>query len=152
LTTTDGPDKPALRTFADRLNYLWETVHPPGKPNTYEQVSDGIAAAGFEISPGYLYQLRSGKKTNPTLNLIQALARYFKIPTAYFFDDDEAARIGEQLELLAAMRDAGVRKVALRTSGLTERDMSALHAMISSLREARGLPRNDPDDPGRPDD
>jgi hypothetical protein len=128
------------RTFAEKLNHLWDTVRPPGRPNTLEQVVEGVAAAGYEISASYLSQLRNGVKTNPTLNTIRGLAAFFGVPAAYFLDEVEEARINDQLSVIVAMRDAGVRNVALRTHGLSERDLAALHAMISSLREARGLP------------
>lgn len=130
----------SARTFADKLNHLWDTVHPSGRPNTLDQVVGGVAAAGYEISASYLSQLRNGVKTNPTLNTIQGLAAFFGVPAAYFLDEAEEERINEQLDLIIAMRDAGVRNVALRTHGLNDRDLAALHAMISSLREARGLP------------
>jgi transcriptional regulator with XRE-family HTH domain len=135
----------ARRPFAEKLNYLWDTVHPPGRPNTLDQVVGGVAAAGYEISASYLSQLRNGVKTNPTLNTIRGLAAFFGVPAAYFLDEAEEARINDQLSVIVAMRDAGVRNVALRTHGLSERDLAALHAMISSLREARGLPPDQPE-------
>jgi ESX-1-secreted protein regulator len=133
------------RPFAEKLNHLWDTVHPPGRPNTLDQVVDGVAAAGYEISASYLSQLRNGVKTNPTLNTIRGLAAFFGVPAAYFLDEAEEARINDQLSVIVAMRDAGVRNVALRTHGLSDRDLAALHAMISSLREARGLPPDQPE-------
>ncbi len=139
-----GPDS---RTFADRLNHLWETVHPPGRPYTYEQVAQGIAERGFEISVAYLWQLRNGTRTNPTLQHIQGLAAFFGVPAAYFIDEAEEERVNKQLGLVAALRDADVRNVALRTHGLGERDLAALNAMIDSLREARGLATEASDQP-----
>lgn len=127
------------RSFAQRLNHLWETVHPAGKPYTYEQVADGVAELGYEISAAYLWQLRHGKRENPTLQHIQGLAAFFGVPASYFLNPAEEKRINEELEVIVAMRDAGVRNVALRTHGLSERDLAALDAMITSLREARGL-------------
>ena len=135
----------STRPFAKKLNHLWDTVHPPGRPNTLDQVVDGVAAAGYEISASYLSQLRNGVKTNPTLNTIRGLAAFFGVPAAYFLDEAEEARINDQLSVIVAMRDAGVRNVALRTHGLSDRDLAALHAMISSLREARGLPPDQPE-------
>jgi hypothetical protein len=135
----------SARPFAEKLNHLWDTVHPPGQPNTLDQVVDGVAAAGYEISASYLSQLRNGVKTNPTLNTMRGLAAFFGVPAAYFLDEAEEARINDQLSVIVAMRDAGVRNVALRTHGLSERDLAALHAMISSLREARGLPPDQPE-------
>lgn len=142
--STDG------QTFTQRLNHLWETVHPLGKPYTYDQVAEGLSALGYEISVSYLWQLRNGRRENPTLQHIRGLAAFFGVPAAYFLDPEETKRIDEELNVIAAMRDAGVRNVALRTHGLSERDLAALDAMISSLREARGLTDDqpEPDNPG----
>lgn len=128
-----------VRTFAQRLNHLWETVHPPGRPYTYEQVAAGVAELGYDISVPYLWQLRHGKRENPTLQHIQGLAAFFGVPASYFLDPEQEQRVNDELHVIAAMRDAGVRNVALRTHGLNERDLAALDAMITSLREARGL-------------
>jgi transcriptional regulator with XRE-family HTH domain len=46
--------------------------------------------------------LRKAKKDNPTLRHLQALADFFGVPAAYFFDDDVAGRVNQQLELLKA--------------------------------------------------
>ncbi|TWP34464.1 helix-turn-helix domain-containing protein [Leekyejoonella antrihumi] len=132
------------RTFAQLLDHLWQTVHPLGKPYTYEQVAAGVAAAGGEISVAYLWQLRKGERTNPTLQHIQALATFFGVPAAYFLDPEQERRINQHLDLLSAMRDTNVRNIALRAHGLGERELAALNAMVTSLREAKGLDDPDP--------
>lgn len=137
MTAEEGPTNGP--TFAERLNHLWETVHPLGKPYTYDQVAEGLGALGYEISVSYLWQLRNGRRDNPTLHHISGLAAFFGVPGAYFLDREQAKRIDAELDLIAALRDAGVRNVALRTHGLHGRDLAALDAMITSLREARGL-------------
>lgn len=140
------------RTFAELLDHLWRTVHPLGKPYTYEQVAAGVAEAGGEISVAYLWQLRKGERTNPTLQHIQALAKFFGVPAAYFLDPEEEQRINQHLDVLAAMRDANVRNIALRAHGLGERELAALSAMVTSLREARGLKDSDDKPPADGDD
>lgn len=128
------------RTFAQKLDHLFRTIHPSGsRPYTYEQVVAGLAERGYEMSVSYLWNLRKGSRDNPTLQHIQGLAAFFGVPPAYFFDDDEEARVNEQLETLALLRDADVRSFALRAHGLDGPDLQALNAMLTSLRMARGL-------------
>ncbi|MFI6250697.1 hypothetical protein [Streptomyces sp. NPDC051016] len=40
------------------------------------------------------------RRDNPTKRHLEALAQYFDVPVAYFFDDDQGAAIARELELL----------------------------------------------------
>src|SRR5690348_11162592 len=101
---TDG--NPA-GSFAARLDHLFRTVHPQNRGEySYREVAKAIEDAhGPTISASYLQQLRTGAKDNPTKRHIEALAGFFGVPAAYFFDDGAAARIDDELLLLAALRD-----------------------------------------------
>lgn len=140
----DGPDGPPGpgRTFAERLDLLFKATHPVGEPEvSYNAVVEAMAnSGGPSITSTYLYMLRTGRRTNPRADLIQALARYFKVPTGYFFDDDVAAEYGDQLRLLAAIRDSGTVGLALRAEGLSPSSRAALTAILDKLRLADGLP------------
>lgn len=54
------------------------------------------------ISQSYIWQLRKGRKINPTLRHVQALAKFFGVPAAYFVDTGVAERVDRQLKILAA--------------------------------------------------
>jgi transcriptional regulator with XRE-family HTH domain len=134
---------PALR---DRLNRLFETVHPPGRgPYSNEEVARAIRAEGGDISRAYLSYLRNGNRDNPTLQHLEALARFFGVTAAYFFDDGGAAETEAQLEIVAALRDAGIRSIALRAAELSSKGLHAVSAMIEEVRALEGLPRESPD-------
>ena len=95
----------ANRSLAGRLNHVFATVRrPDGREYSNEQVAQAVADVGVTISQSYIWQLRKGKKSNPTLKHLQALGDFFGVPPAYFFDDGVADRIDEQVELLAAER------------------------------------------------
>ncbi|MEW1683185.1 helix-turn-helix domain-containing protein [Streptomyces sp. NPDC093594] len=90
-------------SFADKLNRLFTTVRPdPSHEYSNEQVASAIREGGVPISQSYIWQLRKGRKTNPTLRHLQALAKFFGVPAAYFVDDSTRARIEEQLLALVA--------------------------------------------------
>ena len=72
---------------------------------------------------------------------IEALAGFFGVPPAYFFDDETAARVEAELDLLVAMKDAAVQKVALRAAGLSPRSLDSIAEVIERVRELEGLPR-----------
>lgn len=134
--------EPLAPTLADKLTRLFSTVHPRGRSEyTSEEVADAIRERGGPtISATYIWQLRTGRRDNPTKKHLEALADFFGVSPAYFFDDAAAARIDAELELLAALREAPVRQVALRASGLSTQSLKAIAEMIERVRELEGLP------------
>ncbi|MFD9741900.1 hypothetical protein [Umezawaea sp. NPDC059074] len=71
---------------------------------------------------------------------VEALAGFFGVPPAYFFDDDTTDRIDAELALLTAVRDSSVRQIALRASGLSAKSLVAITEMVERVRELEGLP------------
>ena len=149
----DGSEKPPGRTLADRLNYLFETVHPgQAEPYSARYVATAISAAAaargdtrYEITHSYISLLRSGERDNPTRKHLEALADFFGVPVAYFFADDEhARRIEEQVELLAVLCDAGVREMAFRAAGLSPEGLRSITEMIRHVRRMEGLEQDPP--------
>jgi transcriptional regulator with XRE-family HTH domain len=138
-------EKSRSLTLAEKLNHLFETVHPPGRPEfSSEDVAEGIRVRGGPtISATYIWQLRKGLRDNPTKKHLEALAEYFGVTPAYFFDEEAAERIEAELELLAALRDAPVRHIALRASGLSPQSLRAIAEMIDRVRELEGLQDGD---------
>jgi transcriptional regulator with XRE-family HTH domain len=130
----------AERTLAEKLDELFSTVHPIGKEYSYNDVARGVEELGApRVSATYIWQLRTGKRDNPTKRHIEALASFFGVPPAYFFDDQVAAQVRSQLQLLATLRDHGVRQVATRAAGLSPRALRAVDEMIKQVRQLEGL-------------
>jgi transcriptional regulator with XRE-family HTH domain len=140
-----GADRSEQKSFAARLDFLIRTVRPAGRDEySYEELAAEIARqVGLSISGSYIWQLRTGKKDNPTKRHIEALAGFFGVPAAYFFDDGEAERIDAELKLVAAMRDSSVRSVALRSAGLSKASLDVISAMIEQTRRLEGLADDD---------
>jgi transcriptional regulator with XRE-family HTH domain len=137
------------KTFAERLDLLFKATHPADRAEvSYQEVAEALAnSGGPSVTPTYLYMLRTGRRSNPRAELIQALARHFKVPAGYFLDDDVAEEYGEQLRLLQAMRDSGTAGLALRAQGLSAESRAALTAILDRLRAADGLPAAQPEAP-----
>jgi transcriptional regulator with XRE-family HTH domain len=128
-------------SLATKLDRLFQAVRPAGGSEySYQEVADAIRGEGGPtISATYLWQLRKGIRDNPTRNHLAALARFFGVSPAYFFDDDAAEVVDAQLSLLAAMRDASVRSVALRAAGLSVESLAAIQVVIDHARRLEGL-------------
>ncbi|NJC71911.1 helix-turn-helix transcriptional regulator [Planosporangium thailandense] len=138
----------AGRSLGEKLNYLFATMKPRGgQKYSNEQVAAAIRKTGVTISQSYVWQLRRGMKDNPTLRHLQALADFFGVPAAYFFDDEVTGRVEEQLERLRIEQarvnetNAGrdVRLMAMRAGELSaerRRQVMDLLDVIYRLEQA----------------
>jgi hypothetical protein len=134
VMTNDGNPENAL---AERLNHLFQTVHPP---YTAREVADAInAQAGAEIiSAPQLSQLQTGQGSDPSHSQLLAIARFFGVDIGYFCNevaDDEPDRVA----LLSSVRDPGARSIALRAQGLSQASLAAVRAVIENTRRLEGL-------------
>lgn len=129
------------RTLAEKIDRLFQSVHPATGEYTHEEVAQAIRAAGGPtISATYLWQLRKGIRDNPTKRHLEALSQFFGVQPAYFFDEEVSERIEAELSLLATLRDSSVRRLALRATGLSAESLGTIVEMIERVRELEGLP------------
>src|SRR3984893_9856013 len=131
--TSGDPGTPALRTLADKVNWLIDRAHPAGRgPFSNNEVAALIRdVTGEDVSYTTIWKLRNGQSQNPQKRLIEALARTFGVPPAFFFDDydEQAGLLREQVELLALVRDARISSAQLRA--ILELSPQARQAIVS---------------------
>src|SRR5690348_17182385 len=126
----------ALRTLANKIDHLFTLVHPAQGEYTHEQVAAAIAEAGGPtISATYLWQLRKGLRENPTKRHLEALSSFFGVPPSYFFDADTAAHADDESELLAAMCNPQIRRLAAGAMGLAPDTLATLIGMMERARQ-----------------
>ena len=138
-----GKSHPSRDLLADRLDHLFRTVHPRDRgPYTPAEVAEAINKAAGEkvISSTYVWQLRTGRRDNPTQKHLSALAAFFGVSPIYFFGDAEANRDALPAGLIAALKDDDVRDMALRAAGLSARSLRAIRDMIENARILEGVP------------
>ncbi|GHE39012.1 XRE family transcriptional regulator [Streptomyces vinaceus] len=143
-------DRPVL---AVRLDDLFKTVRPRGRQWTNAEVAEELKRANPDIKAGgvYLSQLRTGKRSNPSPDLLAALARFFGVSVAYFFDDEVAESVLDEAAVVEVLRQAGVRSVAMRAAGMKKEHLLAITAIMDQYRQMQGLPPvTDPADPTEP--
>ena len=133
---TGAEPQGARQTFADRLNHLVTAVHPANRgPYSNEEIAHAIG-----VSVQAVRYWRQGQRVDPKMGSLQRLAALFGVPVAYFFDDEVAQRLDAELSLLVAMRDQGVRRIALRAAGLSPSSQTAIAEMVDRIRQLEGLP------------
>ncbi|MFI7129452.1 XRE family transcriptional regulator [Nonomuraea sp. NPDC050153] len=143
---SSSPEEPeSQRNLAEKLEYLFRTVREPGRREySNEEVAAAIARdQDVSISASYIWYLRTGQRDNPTLKHLTALATFFGVPCAYFFDERIRDEVEGELALVVALRDAGVRDVALRASGLSVESLDTITEVIKRVRTLEGLPPRD---------
>lgn len=137
-----APEDAELSELSIKLNKLFDTMRKPSDPPlSNAAAADAIThKTGISISAAYLWQLRTGMKTNPTVTHLRAIAQFFGVAPSYLIDPGIDPDIDAQLNLLQAMRDAGVRDLAMRASGLTPQALNSLRAMVDHARQLEQLP------------
>jgi transcriptional regulator with XRE-family HTH domain len=127
-TTCSGSSIPGTAGPLRLLRSPRRSTRPPGKK---------------VISSTYVWQLRTGRRDNPTQKHLSALAAFFGVSPMYFFDEAEASRDAIPPELIAALKDGEVREMTLRAAGLSGRSLQAIRDMIESARAVEGMPAAD---------
>jgi transcriptional regulator with XRE-family HTH domain len=136
-----GPDQ-GRQSFAGKLAYLIETVHPPDRGSySYREIAAGIAHHPGAMTAAHINQLVSGKQPHPRIHYVEALASFFGVPVTYFFDDAAAAQIADQITQLSAWRDTEARHIAERVVELNPRDRNTVTNLIDSMRAYDEQPR-----------
>ena len=133
-------------TLAEKINRLFETIHPPDRgPWSNQEVERWLAdraaldGDGLTISANYLLLLRNGQRDNPTMRNVQAMAKFFQVDPGYFLrDDTDTEQTYLDLELLGAIRDnEQVKSIALRAFNLDPEMREWLARMINDLPQGR---------------
>lgn len=132
-------DEPALSTFAQRLDHLMRTLpDPDGNSWTNARMSAVLRELGVSASGPYISQLRSGTKTNPAASYVGAFADALSVPVTYFYAQDTSA-FDRDMEIVSAIRDPGVKRVAMLARGLGPDELSAIAQLEVSFRQLSGL-------------
>ena len=145
-STVSGTGEPP--SLAARLERLFDTMRRrDARPMSNAAAAKAITEkTGVSISAAYLWQLRSGKSTNPTVEPLRAIAEFFGISASYLIEAEVDPKIEAQLELIQVLRDAGIRDLAMRASGLTPEAIDSLRAMVDHARHLEKLPPVDSPD------
>ncbi|MGH3869294.1 MAG: XRE family transcriptional regulator [Pseudonocardiaceae bacterium] len=134
------------RTLAEKINRLFETLHPPDRgPWSNQEVERWLAERaavdgdGLTISANYLLLLRNGQRDNPTMRNVQAMAKFFQVDPGYFLrDDTDTEQTYTDLQLLGAIRDnEQVKSIALRAFDLDPEMREWLAHTINGLPQGR---------------
>ena len=141
----ESAEPTAEQSLGRRLDHLFATIPAPsGGAWTNVEMAAQLAEKGISTTPAYISMIRKGHRANPSLAIVTGMAAVFDVPTAYFYDDAVADRLNQDLQLLAAIRQAGMERIALRAAGLSPTGLREIGRIIDAVRRIEGL--DDPDD------
>ncbi|MEV1244313.1 Scr1 family TA system antitoxin-like transcriptional regulator [Nonomuraea sp. NPDC050022] len=122
-----------MANFAERLGLAMSK-----RGFTGAQLAAALTEAGIPITRAYVSQLRTGKQTNPTLQVLRALAACLQVSVGWLLGEDATdSGAVEELQLRAAAIGASV-------SGLSDGSLTVLRGVIELARAAEGLPDQPP--------
>ena len=119
-------------SFATKLNRLFEEKRKPdGSQYTQNEVIEGTKGI---LNRVYLWKLRKGTASNPSLHVIQALAEFFGVAPSYFLENRVVKTEHSQK---IQKRDIVVDRIALRSSRLDDKGKQAVLYMIESILKSK---------------
>ncbi|WP_216892084.1 helix-turn-helix domain-containing protein [Nocardia alni] len=95
-----------------------------------------MVATGCRISPPYLSQLRSGRRTNPSTAVINALALEFEVDPYFLHGMDGGI---DDCGLVGRVSDPRLRRLVRTAVGLSDGSQTLLIAVADKLRLAEDL-------------
>lgn len=118
-----------MANFAERLDLALSKRGFSGA-----QLAAALTEAGIPITRAYVSQLRTGKQTNPTLQVLRALAACLQVSVGWLLGEDALdSGAVEELQLRAAA-------IGASASGLSDGSLTVLRGVIGLARAAEGLP------------
>ncbi|WP_405657784.1 helix-turn-helix domain-containing protein [Streptomyces sp. NBC_00079] len=145
------PSAAGRPTLAERLEALFDEIRPEG-PKGRRYTNDEVAAAlregdpGLRVSGAYLSALRNGAKRNPSLDLLAALARFFRVSVSYFLESATEVQAEAEVALAKVGHHPEVRNLALRALELTPEGLAIVTQIVEHvLTKDRDQNSADPD-------
>jgi transcriptional regulator with XRE-family HTH domain len=116
-------------TFAEKLEFLFEEKRKlDGTQYSPTEVLDATVGVLTRV---HLWKLRTGKTSNPSIKIVQALADFFGVPPSYFLEENEikteSTQDNQQEEF----------QVLLRSFGLDKDERKAVLLMVEAIKKSK---------------
>lgn len=126
-------------TLSSRLNFLLERAPTiDGNEHSPERISNFLKdRKKIDYSVQEIYAISEGATTSVPDHILEGIAEYFRITKGalYFHDDAVAKEVEAETNLLHAIKDKNVQRIATRIAGLSDRSVEPLMAMIEAAAE-----------------
>ena len=134
-------------SLADKVEWLFQHVPDPesGQPFTNPRLAARIRRLrpGFSVTGTAIWNVRTGVTTRPSWQLMEGMAKAFRVAPGFFSADGTIHDLEQQLAALAVLRDTKLWNLAERAQGVSSEgvDMAVDVAMVvlERYRELEGL-------------
>lgn len=122
----------ARSRISEKIDLLFRSVRRGDREYTYDDVEQGTAG---RVSRSYVWKLRHGKNNNPSLDVLEALSQFFRVPPDYFFNDsgEASGRSVQRAAVAAILDDPAARSVAEQARGLSAQSLEAVSRLLENL-------------------
>ncbi|WP_171074858.1 helix-turn-helix domain-containing protein [Nonomuraea basaltis] len=131
-----------MATFAERLD---EALKLKGWSARQAQREMARTHPGLAITHAYISGLRRGKHTNPSTEVVTALAQLFGVSVSWILGEDPPPpQLSEddqrrQQQIREGLTQLGVQNIAERMVGLSPLSLDAIEKMVEAMRRAEQL-------------
>jgi hypothetical protein len=130
--------QPPLQTLADKIDWLFTHIHhSDGHEYSYQEVEAGTASLGYPVTGAYVWKLRKGQADKPNWLILRSLARFFRVPTSFFYDDHLTTDQLERAQVEVILHEPEVRAIALRVAQLDTEARQVLLSLLTYLTQHR---------------
>lgn len=128
----------AQRDFAEKLEYLFQTVHneKTGKPLTNAEVSRMSLG---DLAVEDVERLRSGEVASPSFDQVIALADIFGVHPSYFLNREEKPPLLDE-ETMRALRDETTNAILHKSIRLPDREREMILGIVEQFEDLREMP------------
>ncbi|WP_026151889.1 helix-turn-helix domain-containing protein [Actinopolyspora halophila] len=117
--------------LGERITYLQQAVpRPDGKSYTWKEIAESTG-----IGRAYLHALRSGERTEPSLQVAGKLAEHFGVSVDFLatHDHEWARDYACQMDLVTKMGHADVVGIAARAQNLSQSNLQLVRQLVDQL-------------------
>ncbi|MEU8244960.1 Scr1 family TA system antitoxin-like transcriptional regulator [Nonomuraea sp. NPDC048916] len=107
------------------------------------QVAAELTRAGIPITRAYVSQLRTGKQTNPTLQVLRALAACLQVSVGWLVGEEHAEPGAERIPRPAGV-SGQIGQIGQSAAGLSDTSLDVVRDVIGLARRAEGLSEPEP--------
>ncbi|MBT2234810.1 helix-turn-helix domain-containing protein [Nonomuraea sp. NEAU-A123] len=131
-----------MATFAERLD---EALRDKGWSARQAQREMKRTHPDLAITHAYISGLRRGKHTNPSTEVVTALAQLFDVSVSWLFGEDPPPpQLSEEDQqrhqaVREGLAELGVQNIAERLVGLSPLSLEAIEKMVEAMRRAEQL-------------
>lgn len=126
--------------FTDRLNMLFEGSPRFGGPVTQAAVVDTLTGDGYHISRPYMSQLCRGTRTNPSTDIVAALADAFGVDGEFFYLPVDDSCGSGTAGVIEGLQQAPLRRLLKSVDDLSQPSTARIVEMAERLRRLERRP------------